>query len=272
MRSDRARADRSGGHQRIDARDEEDASGDHRGSVDEGRDGGRAFHRIRKPDVQRDLAGLAGGPAEDEDADGGREGEAEDGGVRDECGQGGAFEASRAGVVEKQRAGFGVEPDHAEEEDEVTDAGGNEGFLGGGGGFGLGVPEADEEVGSKADDLPAHEEEQEAVRDDDAEHGSGEEREKTEEAGEVLVVLHVAGAVDEDEQADEGDHDEHDRGERVEHPSELQPLIAELEPVEVEGLDFRVAERVGKGAERAGGTDSHGADREGGGGNAAPLF
>ena len=148
-----------------------------------------------------------------------------------------AFEAAGAGVVEEQGAGLGVEPDHADEEAEVADAGGDEGFFRGGGGFGLGVPEADEEVGGEADDLPAHEEQQQAVGDDDAEHGSGEEGEEAEEAGEVLVVLHVAGAVDEDEQADEGDHDQHDGGEGIEHPAELEPLVAELEPVEVEGLD-----------------------------------
>ena len=95
-------------------------------------------------------------------------------------------------------------------------------------------PEADEEVGGEADDLPAHEQREEGVGDDDAEHGSGEEGEEGEEAGEVFVVSHVAGAVDEDEQADEGDHDEHDGGEGIEDPAELEGLIAELEPVEVE--------------------------------------
>ena len=49
-------------------------------------------------------------------------------------GEGGALEAAGAGVVEEQRAGLGVEPDHADEEAEVADAGGDEGFLRGGGG------------------------------------------------------------------------------------------------------------------------------------------
>ena len=42
------------------------------------------------------------------------------------------FEAARAAIVEEQRAGLCVEPDHAEEEAEVSDAGGEEGFLCGG--------------------------------------------------------------------------------------------------------------------------------------------
>ena len=58
-------------HKWVDSRDEEDASGDHGGRVDESADGGRAFHRVGQPDVQRDLAGLAGGSAEDEQADAG---------------------------------------------------------------------------------------------------------------------------------------------------------------------------------------------------------
>ena len=82
------------------------------------------------------------------------------------------------------------------------------------------IPEADQQVGGEADDLPTHEEQQEAVGDDDAEHGSGEESEEAEEAGEVFVVGHVADAVDEDQQADEGDHDQHDGGQWVEQPAE----------------------------------------------------
>ena len=167
--------------------------------------------------------------------DGGGEGEAEDGGLRDELGRRTCSRQPCAAVVEEQGAGLGVEPDHAEEESEVADAGGDEGFLGGGGGFGLGVPEADEEVGGEADDLPAHEEQKQAVGDDHAEHGAGEEREKAEEAGEVLVVGHVADAVDEDQQADEGDHDQHHCGQRIEHPAEREPLVAKLKPAEVEG-------------------------------------
>ncbi len=65
----------------IDAGDEEDSGGDHRGGVDEGGDGGGAFHGVGQPDVEGELAGFACGSAEDEDADGGGEGEAEDGGV-----------------------------------------------------------------------------------------------------------------------------------------------------------------------------------------------
>ena len=124
-------------------------------------------------------------------------------------------------VIEKQRAGLREEPDDAEEKEDIADARGEEGFFRGRGGRGLLIPEADEQIRGEADDLPAHEEQQQAVGDDDAEHGSGKEREEAEEAGEVFVVGHVADGVDEDEQADEGDHHEHDGGERIEHPAEI---------------------------------------------------
>jgi hypothetical protein len=137
------------------------------------------------------------------------------------------------------------------------------------------IPETDEEIGGKADDLPAHEEQKKAVGDDDAQHGSGEERHKAEEAGEVFIVCHVAHAVDEDEQADEGDHDQHYGGQRVEHPAELQPLVAELEPAEVEGEDLIsavVGEDMREGAEREQERRGQGTDGQRGGEDAAALF
>ena len=126
-------------------------------------------------------------------------------------------------------------------------------------------PEADEQVGGEADQLPAHEEEEEAVGDDYAEHGSGEEREEAEEAREVLVVGHIANAEDEDQQANEGHHHQHDGGERIEHPAELQPLGAEVQPVEVEDFFCLTAAKhdMREGAEREQKGEGHGADGEG---------
>ena len=177
-------------------------------------------------------------PAEDEDGDSGGDGHAGDGGVSNQRCDGGVFEATGALIVKEQRSGLRVEPYHSEQEGQVADSGGDEGFFCCCCGGWFLIPESDEEVGGEADELPTHEEEQKAVGDDDAEHCACEEREEAEEAGEVFVVVHVAGAVDEDQQADEGDHDEHDGGEGVEHPAELQPLAAVLKPGEVEDLSF----------------------------------
>ena len=51
------------------ARDHVDAGGHHRGRVDEGGDRRRALHRVREPDVERDLRALARGADEQEEAD-----------------------------------------------------------------------------------------------------------------------------------------------------------------------------------------------------------
>ena len=53
----------------VAARDHVDAGRDHRGRVDERRDGRRAGHRVRKPHVERNLGALAARPDEEAQAD-----------------------------------------------------------------------------------------------------------------------------------------------------------------------------------------------------------
>ena len=223
-------------HQRIHARHEEDARRHHRRRVDERADGRGAFHRVGQPDVERELAGLANRAAEEQQTNRRAGRESAEGGVRDHLGERVLFEAAAPGIVEEQRAGLGVEPHDAEEEEHVADARGDEGLLGRRRRAGLVEPEADEQVAREAHQLPAHEEQQQVVRDDEAEHRGGEEREETEEPREVLVVRHVADAEDEDERADEGNHHHHRRRERVQHPAESDHGVAEGEPVEVDDL------------------------------------
>ena len=93
-------------HQRIHPRHQEHARRHHRRGVDERADRRRAFHRVRQPDVQRHLAGLADGAAEDQQRDAGRDGHAEARGLRDQPGQRGLLEAAVAAVVKEQRAGL----------------------------------------------------------------------------------------------------------------------------------------------------------------------
>ena len=49
------------GEDRVGAGDEVDAGVDHRRGVDQGRHRGRALHRVRQPDVERELGALADG-------------------------------------------------------------------------------------------------------------------------------------------------------------------------------------------------------------------
>ena len=146
------------------------------------------------------------------------------------------FEATGAAIVEQQCAGLRIEPRHADEESQIANAGNDEGFFRRRRCFRLVIPETDQQVGGEPDQLPTHEEQQQAIGDDDAQHGSGKQRQEAEEASEIFVVLHVADAVDKDEQADKRDHHQHDGRERIEHPAQLQPFIAELKPAEIDNL------------------------------------
>src|SRR5436309_616414 len=89
--------------------------------MDESTDRRRALHRVRQPDVQRELSRFANRAAENQQRD-----------ERRACakqGQTGAFETSEAAIVKKQCAIAIVEPEHSEKKSHVTDARGDECFL-----------------------------------------------------------------------------------------------------------------------------------------------
>jgi len=71
-----------GGENRKHAGDEKDAGRHHRGRVDECADRGRALHRVRQPDMERELAGFPRRAAEDEECDTIRDSEPDAGGFR----------------------------------------------------------------------------------------------------------------------------------------------------------------------------------------------
>ncbi len=227
---------RAGLHQRIDARDEVNAGGDHGGRVNQRGDRRGAFHRVRQPHVQRELAALARGSGKDQQADSARCGQAESRRLRQQSSQRPALQRTRAVVVEEQRAGLREEPDDSKKKENIADARGDEGLFRCRCGRGLLIPEADQQVRRKSDQLPAHEQQQQAVGDHHAQHRSGKQRQEAEEARVVLVVRHVADGVDEDQQADEADHHQHDGRERIEHPAQVHIGRAHANPGEVDGL------------------------------------
>ena len=168
--------------------------------------------------------------------------------------QTGAFKTAAAAIVKKQCAAAIVEPEHSEKESDVADARGDERFLCRRRRARSLNPESDEQIGREPDQFPKHEEQEQAVRDNHAEHRGGEEREIREEAGEILVVRHVADAEDKNAQADERDHHQHGGRERIEDKAEAQRLFAEREPGEI--LDGAEAVRLQRRKER------HDRDRE----------
>ena len=113
-------------------------------------------------------------------------------------------------VIKEQRSRLREKPDNAQEEKDVADARRQECFFCCGCGRRLLVPESNEQVRRKTYDLPGHEQQQNAIRDHNAQHRSRKKREEAEEARVVFVVGHVTNGVDEDQQANEGHHDQHD--------------------------------------------------------------
>ena len=127
------------------AGDEIDAGGHHGRRVDEGGDGGGAFHGVGEPDVEGDLGALAGGAEDKQEGDGGEEA-AVPLGMRADGGEDGA---------EVEGAEVGDQEKHGEKEAEVADAVDDEGLLAGVCGGVLFKVEADEQVGGETYAFPA---------------------------------------------------------------------------------------------------------------------
>ena len=151
-----------------------------------------------------------------------------------------------------------------EQQAKVADPGGDEGLLGRRGRCGPLIPEADQQVRREPHHLPAHKQQQQAIGDQQAEHGPGKKREKAEKPGEVFVVVHIRHAVNENQQADEGHHDQHDCCQRVQHPSQLHPFRSELHPGKVDKDPLRLPQQMNKGNHRKHKRKTDGGDRDGG--------
>ncbi len=133
-------------------RDHVDAGRHHGGGVDQRRNRRRAGHGVGQPHVERNLRRLAGGADEQEQRRHRRDRRRDQLGVR-----------AKLGELQRPRAPSADRPEEqheAEQEAGVTDAVDDEGLLPGIGVFVLLVPEADQEIGTEPDTLPADEKEQ----------------------------------------------------------------------------------------------------------------
>ena len=196
------------------APDEVHACRDHGGCVDQCADRRRAFHGIRKPDMEAELRALANRTEEEAESRGGEPGAGE-GAVRD----------ARKDRVEGERLDDAADDADGEQDAEVTDARGDEGLARRVGRVPLLAPEADQLVGAEADELPAHEEMQQVVREDEDQHRDAEHLQPREEEPVLRVALHVAHAEHVHEEGDEADHHEHD-GRQAVHCDTHAPVDA----------------------------------------------
>ena len=139
-----------------------------------------------------------------------------------------------------ERECFRVEGEQqdADQEAEVSEAGDDEGFLGGGHGLGFGVVEADQQVGGYSHQFPEDVHLEDVGGHDESQHGEAEEGEEGVVALESFFPVHVSQAVDVYHQGYGGDDDEHHDGDGVQQDAEVDVQVArEAQPFEVEGCD-----------------------------------
>ena len=176
--------------------------------MDQGRDRRRALHRVRQPDVQRELRALAHRADEQQDAD-----------QSDVRGNRSCLPEYR-GVIEA--AEVREDQRDAQKKAEVADPVDEEGLQRGVDGALAGIPEADQQVGHQADRLPAEEQLQEVVRHHQHQHREGEQCDVGEEPLVARVVGHVADGVDVHHQRDEGHHHHHRHRQAVDEEADLE--------------------------------------------------
>ncbi len=70
-------------------------------------------------------------------------------------------------------------------------------------------PKPDQQVGRKANQTPANQEEQEIVGQDEHKHGEDENVHVGEEPRKVRIISHVPHGIDVDQETDAGDHQQH---------------------------------------------------------------
>ncbi len=191
--------------QRVAARDQVHARGDHRGRVDQGGHRRRALHGVGQPRVQRQLSGLGERPHQDQQA--GRHELAVVATERLLCA------GEHVGVV--QRAGAVEEQEGADHQARVADHVDHERLDPGRGGRRAAVPEGDQQVGGRAHEGPAHDEQHEVGRQDQQQHREDEEVQVGEEARVALVAGHVGHRVEVDQERHARHHQAHEHRERV---------------------------------------------------------
>src|SRR4051812_23276891 len=138
------------GHKRVNAGDEKHTGSDHGSGMNESADGRGAFHGIRQPNMQGQLTGFTDCAAENKKSDTRGGGQADAGGLRYQLRESPLLEAALTSVIiEEERTGLRVEPNHSQKESQVTDARRDECFLCRRSRARFVIPEANEEVRSQ---------------------------------------------------------------------------------------------------------------------------
>jgi hypothetical protein len=199
----------AGLHQRIHASHKIHARGHHGCGVDQSRHRRRAFHRVRKPDMQWKLTALADRTCKYQERNPSGSRKTEMRWCRQQTRQIQCLHRAGTSAVEEQCPRLREKPNHAQQKEDVANTRCEEGFLGRCRSRWLLIPEADQQVGREAHEFPAHKEQQQTVGDDHAQHRPRKQTQEAEESGEIFIVGHVAGGVDKDKQAHKAHHHQH---------------------------------------------------------------
>ena len=207
-------------------RDHVNARRDHGGGVDQRADRRGAFHRVRQPDVERNLRRFADGADEQQDGNDGEH-------ARVSHRFRGHLREALEHVAEVERAERPEREQDADRESGVSQARGDEGFLAGGDGRLLQEPEANQQVAAQAHAFPPDEHHDQVRGQHQREHEEDEKVQVAEEAVVAALVRHVAGGIDVHQRADEGDHQQHDDSELVDLQRETDAEASGGEPGEI---------------------------------------
>ena len=205
--------------QRTHACDHKDASGHHRCRVNQGRDRGRAFHRIGQPDMQRELRALTHRADKEADASDSHQRPLNNAEIKHRCGFGRRH--LEDGCVIKT-AEVGKYQTNAEGKTEVTDAVDQERLEVGVNRGWPGEPETNQQIRDQSDCFPAEEELHKIIRHHEHQHREGKQADVGEEALVAGVFFHVTDGVDVDHQRHKGHDAHHGRGQRVDQEPNLK--------------------------------------------------
>ena len=186
----------------------------HRRRMDERGDRRGAFHRVGQPDKQRNLRGLARGADKEQQRNDGYGAERLLGTERSHFSR---------DFLKVERSELREDEQDAENESPIADPVDDEGFLAGVGRGLLLIPEANQEIRTEPNALPADEHHEEVGAQYEREHERGEQV----QIGEVPrvfgvgLLVHVRGRIHVNQQPDAGHHENHHGRERIETQREV---------------------------------------------------
>ena len=193
---------------RVHARQKEHAGLHHRGGVQVSRHGRRRCHRVRQPEVERELRTF-GKRAQQHQHQG-----------RQIQRMGADRVAGCQDRIELEAANDVPEQQHAAQQCEASCAGDRQRHARALAGIGAMVPVADQQERGEAGGLPENHQQQQVVCQDQPQHGAHEEQQVTKEARRRIIRMQVIGGIEHDQRADGADQ-------QREHPR--QPVDAETE-------------------------------------------